>query len=174
LGDPPSALGEGEAAGLDAAAQAGQAADVADGVGGDGAAACGEAEHAGQSAAACLRGGDAAVRADGGDELVHAGHCGFTEPECTDSGKDVAVEVVAVEPGGVGRLGAVDDVLSNVGVPAFGEVADRSVRAEAGAAAGWRTFGQCGLEGTFGGGAAACASFDEAELPVGVADVGVG
>jgi len=90
----------------------------------NGAAARGLAEHSGERATAGLGGGDATADADSGDELVESRHGGFAEAEVADAGQDVAVEVVAVEPRGVGRLGAVGDVLSNVGVPTFGEVAN--------------------------------------------------
>jgi len=153
--------------------QAGQAADVADGVGGDGALAGCVTEHARQRAAAGLRGRDATADADSGDELVESRHGGFADAEVADAGKDVAVEVVAVEPGGVGRLGAVGDVLSNVDVPAFGEVANPG--GGVGGFAGWRgAFGQGGPEGAIGRRAAPSAPLDGAEFAVAVADVSAG
>ena len=79
LGDPASALGQGEAAGFDATTEAGQSADVADGVGRDGAMTGGLAEHARQGAAAGLGGCRAAAVADAGDELVDARNSGFAE-----------------------------------------------------------------------------------------------
>jgi hypothetical protein len=105
------------------------------------------AEHAGQRTAAGLRGSGAAAVSDGGDELVEARNGGFAEAERADAGKDVSVEVVAVEPGCVGGLGAVGNVLADVGVPALGDVTDAGGGAER-IASRWGALGQGGLEGS--------------------------
>ena len=117
MSDPAPALGEGEAACLHRAPYSRESADVADGVGRDGALAACEPEQARERTAAGFGCGRAAAVADGGDELVEARDCGFAEPKRADAEEDMAVDVVAVEPGGVRALDVGCDVLLNLGEP---------------------------------------------------------